>query len=319
MSVDNLQSIAFQLPELAILSLGMMVTILSGGINLSVVANANLCGIVTIIVFTSLSRSVGPELGSGMTTVISLIVGAACALIVGMVNGYLVGTVGVSAILATLGTMTLVGGVNVLATRGHSVSGVPSSVVYLGNGTVLAVPIPLFILVGCGFFLAFILNRTALGYRILMLGSNPEATRYGGVNNRRVLLQTYMLSSFFAICASFVMMGRFNSTGADYGNSYVLLTILACVLGGVDPAGGFGKVLGLFLAIAVLGVIETGLNLVWSSPDLALVTWGVILIIYMAIRHGITYLSTTRHIERKHPVNNQLSSDDLGVGGEREP
>jgi simple sugar transport system permease protein len=188
----------------------------------------------------------------------------------------------------------LVGGINVLLTRGYTLSGVPSQLVVLGNGTVLGVPIPLLIFLGCSVVLAFVLNRTVLGYSIAMIGSNPEATRYAGINNARVILKTYVLSSVFAICASIVMMGRFNSTGADYGGSYVLVTVLACVLAGMDPAGGFGKVLGLVLAIAVLGIIGTGLNFIWSNPNLALVIWGVILIAYMGIRYALAALASAR-------------------------
>jgi ribose/xylose/arabinose/galactoside ABC-type transport system permease subunit len=279
---------AFQMPELGLLSLGMMVTILSGGINLSIVANANFFGIITMTVFAALTKGAAPAIGPGWATVIALGAGTACGLLIGIINGFLVGTVGVSAILATLGTMTLVTGVNVLLTHGYTLSGVPSALVYLGNGAILNVPLPLLIFLGCSLILAFILNRTILGYSIFMLGSNPEATKYGGINNAKVILRTYVLSSVFAICASIVMMGRFNSTGADYGGSYVLVTVLACVLGGVDPSGGFGKVLGLVIAIVVLGIIGTSLNLIWSDPNLALVIWGAILILYMGIRYAMS-------------------------------
>jgi simple sugar transport system permease protein len=285
LSFDHLQSMAFQMPELGLLSLGMMVTILSGGINLSIVANANFFGIITMMVFAAAtSGAVGP----GWATVLAIGAGTACGLLIGVINGFMVGTIGVSAILATLGTMTLVTGVNVLLTHGYTLSGVPSPFVYLGNGVIFNVPLPLLIFLGCSLVLAFILNRTILGYSIFMLGSNPEATKYGGINNAKVILRTYVLSSVFAVCASIVMMGRFNSTGADYGGSYVLVTVLACVLGGVDPSGGFGKVLGLVIAIVVLGIIGTSLNLIWSDPNLALVIWGAILILYMGIRYAMS-------------------------------
>lgn len=285
LSFANLQSMAFQLPELGILSLGMMIAILTGGINLSIIANANLFGITTMTVFTALSKA---GWGPWWATLIAFGAGVAAGLLVGFVNGFLVGRIGVSAILATLGTMTLVTGINVLVTRGYTLSGVPPAFVFIGNTTVLGVPVPLLVFLACGALLAFILNRTVLGYSMLMLGSNPEATKYAGINNARVIMRTYVASAVFAICASIVMMGRFNSTGADYAGSYLLVTVLACVLGGVDPAGGFGMVPGVMLAIAVLGVIGTGLNLVWSNPNLGLVVWGVILILYMGIRLVIT-------------------------------
>ncbi len=316
LSLDNLQSMAFQMPELGLLSLGMMITILSGGFNLSIVANANFFGIITMIVFGALTGDSTSGIGTGGAAILALVSGAACALLVGVINGYLIGTLGVSAILATLGTMTLVGGINVLLTRGYTLNGVPSQLIYLGNGTIFGIPLPLLVFLGCSLLLAFILNRTVLGYSILMVGSNAEATKYGGINNQKVILKTYILSSLFAVFASIVMMGRFNSTGADYGGSYVLVTVLACVLGGIDPAGGFGKVPGLILSIAVLGVMGTGLNFVWSNPNLALVIWGVILLAYMGIRFSLTAMSS-RKIKKEGRKNRgdglQVSPTGLGT------
>jgi simple sugar transport system permease protein len=187
---------------------------------------------------------------------------------------------------------------------------VPSPLVYRGNGAIFNVPLPLLIFLGCSLVLAFILNRTILGYNISMLGSNPEATRYGGIHNAKVILRTYVLSSAFAICASVVRMGRFNSTGADYGGSYVPVTVLACVLGGVDPAGGFGKVLGLVIAIVVLGIIGTSLNLIRSDPNLLLVIWGAILILYM----GIRYAMSSYRAREQGPTASKVDTQPAGGG-----
>jgi simple sugar transport system permease protein len=80
------------------------------------------------------------------------------------------------------------------------------------------------------------------------------------------------------------MMARFNSAGADIAQSYLLITILTAILGGVDPYGGFGEVGGLFVALCILQVVASGFNLMNVSPHLALASWGLILLLVMAVK-----------------------------------
>ena len=114
--------------------------------------------------------------------------------------------------------------------------------------------------------LALFLQKTRLGKCIYMSGSNINATHFSGVNTHRVLIAIYTLSSLLCVIAGLVMMARFNSARMGYGDSYLLLTVLAIILGGTDPFGGFGRVSGVVTALVVLQVIATGLNLMNVSP-----------------------------------------------------
>jgi ribose/xylose/arabinose/galactoside ABC-type transport system permease subunit len=111
-----------------------------------------------------------------------------------------------------------------------------------------------------------------------MIGSNEKAVRYSGIDTNRVLMKTYVLASLLSGIAGFLMLARFNSANAAYGESYLLVTILAAVLGGVDPFGGFGRVSGVVLALVILQVISTAFNLLDLSQFLALSIWGGTLI-----------------------------------------
>jgi simple sugar transport system permease protein len=286
---------AFQIPELGVLSLGMMITMLSGGINLSLIANANLMGVVTMILYRLLGAS-PLAFSPALLFLVCLGSGLVCALAVGLVNGVLIAFIDVSPILATLGSMTLVSGINILLTKGYTFSGVPAAVLTIGNGTLAGVPVPLLVLVLCALVMALILNKTVLGYGIYMFGSNPHATRFAGIDNKGLILWVYLISSVFAILASLIIMGRFNSAKADYGESYLLITVLAGVLGGVDPSGGFGKVLGVMLALVILQIILSGLNLLQIDPNLSLVIWGAILIGYMGIKYASAVVREKRGV-----------------------
>ena len=282
-SVGALQSMAFQLPELGILSLAMMVALLSGGLNLSIIATANLCALTMAWVLTT--HVPGAQ---GVVWVawqaIAILAGVAVGAIVGLINGFTIAYLGVSPILATLGTMTMCKGLSIGLTRGNVLSGFPDPIVFLGNGTLMGVPVALLIFLALCAPMAVLLNKSPFGHKIYMIGSNERATRYSGVNTKRVLLGVYLLSSLLAMVAALVMMARFNSANASYGESYLLVTILAAVLGGVDPFGGFGKVGGLLMALIVLQVISSAFNLLNFSAFLTLAIWGALII-------GVTALS----------------------------
>jgi len=280
--VGALQSMAFQLPELGILSLAMMVTLLSGGLNLSIIATANLCALSMAWVMTTHVPGAHGFMWGGWQA-IALLAGVAVAAVIGLINGFVVAYLGVSPILATLGTMTMCKGLSIGMTRGNVISGFPEPIVFLGNGTFMGVPLALMIFVGLCIPMAVLLNKSPFGHKIYMIGSSEKATRYSGVDTKRVLLGVYVLSSLLAFVAALVMMARFNSANAAYGESYLLVTILAAVLGGVDPFGGFGKIGGLIMALILLQVISSAFNLLDFSPFLTLAIWGALIIAVTAL------------------------------------
>jgi len=280
--VGALQSMAFQLPELGILSLAMMVALLSGGLNLSIIATANLCALTMAWVLTTHVPAAHGFMWGGWQ-VLAVFAGVAVALIVGLINGFVIAYLGVSPILATLGTMTMCKGLSIGMTRGNVISGFPDPIVFLGNGTLAGVPVALLIFLALCVPVAVLLNKSPFGHKIYMIGSSEKATRYSGVDTKRVLLGVYVLSSLLAVVAALVMMARFNSANAAYGESYLLVTILAAVLGGVDPFGGFGKVGGLVMALILLQVISSAFNLLDFSPFLTVAIWGALIVIVTAL------------------------------------
>jgi simple sugar transport system permease protein len=281
-SVGTLQSMAFQLPELGILSLAMMVTLLCGGLNLSIIATANLCALTMAWVLTTQVPGTQGFMW-GCWQLIAVLAGFGVAAIVGLINGFVIAYLGVSPILATLGTMTLCKGLSIGMTRGNVISGFPEPIVFLGNGTLAGVPVALLIFLALCIPLAVLLNKSPFGHKVYMIGSSEKATRYSGVDTRRVLLGVYLLSSLLAVVAALVMMARFNSANAAYGESYLLVTILAAVLGGIDPFGGFGKVGGLIMALVVLQVISSAFNLLDFSPFLTVAIWGALIVVVTAL------------------------------------
>jgi simple sugar transport system permease protein len=286
--VGTLQAMMFQIPELGLLSLAMAIPLISGGINLAIIATANAAGLLMAWILTAMM----PPDAAGATLVFwmigACIAGLLLCLAVGLVTGWIVAVLGVHPILVTLGTMTLLHGLGIYCTRGRTLSGFPDALIQLSNDTILGVPISFILFAAVAVLVHVLLTRTALGVRIHMIGSNLEATRFSGVDTRRVLVSVYVLSSLLCFLAAVVMMARFNSAGADIAGSYLLITILAAILGGIDPYGGFGRIGGLFVALWILQTIASGFNLMNVSPHLALASWGFILLLVMAAKRART-------------------------------
>jgi simple sugar transport system permease protein len=197
----------------------------------------------------------------------------------------------VSPILATLGTMTLIEGLNISLTKGDVISGFPAPILFIGNGVIFGIPMPLLIFALCALVVAVFLNRTAFGLNVYMLGSNAKATLFSGIQTKKVLLKIYTLSGLLCGVSAIIMIARFNSANAGYASSYLLVTILAAVLGGVNPDGGFGKIFGLVLSLIVLQVISSGLNLLGFSAHLTIALWGAILIAVISLHHLRAWLT----------------------------
>jgi len=278
LSVNNLRAMSFQLPEFALLSLAISVTMLTGGIDLSIVGTAVLSATVGVLFLDSGLAGDSDMVAAGGAILISLVTGAIC----GFFNGTLITRVRISPILATLGTMQLFTGLTVVLTGGTSLFGFSDYYLFLGNGSIAGVPVPLITLLVAIGLVAFLLNKTTFGFKLYLLGNNPRAARFAGIDNNRILLKTYILSGMLASLAGLTMSARTNSVNADYGTSYLLFAILVAVLAGIDPAGGFGRVTGLILAVLSLQFLSSGLNMLRFSSFSRELVWGALLLVVMA-------------------------------------
>lgn len=279
LSTGNFSSMALQLPELAILSLAMFVPIISGGLNLSVTFTANIAGLTTAWLVK------GALVNAGVASLpLAIAAGLAAGGFSGFMIGVIVAYVGAHPILVTLGAMILLRGLGEFLTRGGDISGMPEAFLAIGNSAILGVPMPMVIFLVAAGVLAYIMQFTRAGFSIHMIGSNLKATKYSGINVKKVTIILYTLSGVLAGLAGMIMLARFNSVRVGHGESYLLITILACFMAGANPFGGFGRVLPLVLGLMSLQVIASGMNLLGASQHLATAVWGAFLIAVMIVR-----------------------------------
>ncbi|AUH34356.1 ABC transporter permease [Paracoccus tegillarcae] len=276
----NLRSMAFQMPVLGLLTLAMLVPILSGGLNLAIIYQANISGLALAWVLIQFG---GPDAGIG-----AFLLGSALAIIVGALSGALMGAVvayiGAHPILVSLAMMIFLRGLGEFMTRGGDISGFPSYMTTLGHGSLAGIPVPLILFLAAAALWHLMLKRTRHGFSVYMVGSNIRATEYSGLPTRRTLTLIYTLSGVICAVAGILMAARFNSVRVGHGEALLLVTVLACFLGGVDPFGGFGRVLPVVIALVILQALSSGLSLIGANQHLSTAVWGLFLIGVMALR-----------------------------------
>ena len=289
LSIKNFQAIAYKIPEFGLLTLAMLLPMIAGGINLSTIASTGMIGVICSKILTTFLSKDAPD----STIIIWVISIVLIALIIsffsGLFNGIIIGVIGVSPILATLGTLTLYNGVALKTAGGvGSITGFPESLLWIGNGEIFNIPVPIIIFLVVA-IAVFLITKTSYGTQIYLVGSNPVASRFSGINNRSVLIKSYTISGLLCGIAAIIMMARYNSAKADYGSSYLLQSILAVIMGGTSISGGSGTVLGTVIAIIILQMISSGFNLIGfaGSAYVADIVWGALLIIIIMINYLI--------------------------------
>ncbi|MDF1487926.1 ABC transporter permease [Tessaracoccus caeni] len=279
----NLQSLSFSIPEIGILALAMVIAMASGGIDLSVVAIANLSAIsIALVGQWGIDYAVHPIFLTLIAVPVSILVGIAC----GLVNGILVSAVNIRPILTTLATGSLFAGLGIAITNGKALYSLPQPIADLGLATLAGVPVTLILFAVVGLAVWFVLDRTTFGHRALLFGTNETSARYTGFSISKIHLQTYAFAGALAGIAAIFIVARAASASAGFGGSYIMLAITIAVLGGTDPTGGRARVVGCLLATVLLQVVSNGFNLLQVNPYIYQIIQGLILATFVTMSVG---------------------------------
>lgn len=281
----NFESITYVAPELGLLAIAMMLAMLTGGIDLSVIGIANLSGILAGLFFHSVGGPRGPALvGMPLDLVAAgVLIALGTGLLAGMLNGALIAGAKITPILATIGTGQVYVGLSLVLTGGPAIVGFPNLWDGIGNGKLLGVALPLVLFVVILAAVALLLTRTALGVNLSLIGSNARAAGFAGIRLGRSIFLSYIATGLLASVAGILLSGRTNAAKSDYGTSYLLQAVLIAVLGGTNPAGGRASVLGIAIALVALMFLSSGFQLMRFSNFLVDFIWGAFLLVVIAI------------------------------------
>lgn len=230
-SINNFQSMAFQISEFGFLAIAMSLAMLTGGIDLSIVANAGLSGIIAAFVMSGKFFDL-ESINNLVIIIIAVFSALTCSTLCGLLNGFLIAKLSIPPILTTLGTMILYTGMGMALTNGESVRVGISSFAKLGSKTLFDIPYIFIMLVITFFVIFFILSKTKFGREIYMVGQNPVALKFSGRDPEKTLIKAYTLIGFLVGISSLIIVSRVNSARMGFGDTYQLQAILVAVFRG---------------------------------------------------------------------------------------
>ena len=289
LTYNNLMSVLKQTTFTALLSTGMLLCLITAGIDLSVGANATFCACIC-----------GMLVKGGMTNSLVLIVIAIVAgTLIGLINGLLLTRLHLPhPFVSTLGMKNFLWGASLLVVSSQMVSGFPDGVMALGSATIGGFPVSFIIVVVIYVIMHILLTRTSLGRSIYCAGGNMEATRLSGINAPNVLTFCYALSGFVAALAGIVSIGRSGiCNGANAIQPYDTDAIAACVIGGASFMGGKGTMIGTMIGALIIATLRNGFTLL--SIDSAVQNMVLGLVIIGAVLLDVTRESMAVKARRK--------------------
>jgi len=278
LTLNNILNVVRQTSINGILALGMTMVVLTRGIDLSVGSVLALSGIVTASLVTGIHAQ-----NLWIAAAAGLGVGAAC----GLVNGLLVAKVAIPPFVATLGMLSIGRGLTLIYSGGMPIADLSRTFLWIGQGDVFGIPVPIFFFLGVFILLWIVLNKTTFGRYVYAVGGNEKSARTAGIGTKKIIVSVYVISGLLAALGGLILTARTTSGLPQAGQSYELDAIAAVVIGGTSLAGGVGTIQGTLFGALIIGVINNGLNLLGVSSFYQQVVKGCIII-------GAVMLDTAR-------------------------
>jgi ribose transport system permease protein len=268
---NNISNLLRQIVINGLLSLGMLVVILSGGIDLSVGAVVALSAILVGVLMESVPMPV------------AILLAISASAVVGLVNGGIIARFKIAPFIMTLGTLSAVRGLVYVISETPVVYDDPAFL-SIGSAEIGPVPVITLLMIAAFVLMSFFLNRTTPGRAIIAIGGNEEAVRLAGINVRLNTTLAYVICSTLAGIAGVVLASRVGISQPSVAAGYELDAIAACVIGGAILGGGGGSVRGTFAGVLVLGLISNLLNMYNVQAYYQQIFKGVLIVLAVLAR-----------------------------------
>lgn len=255
LSMSNIMNVLRQVSIIGICSVGMMLVILTGGIDLSVGSVIGVTGTLTAFMMVK----------AELNMCAAVLIGLLAAVLIGAINGFCVTKLSIPPLITTLATMTGARGICYIITGGISIYGFPKAFSPLGQGYLWIIPIPVLCMLVILLLGWCLLTKRPYGTYLYSIGGNAEAARLCGINVNKTLIFTYILNGIFAGFAGIVLLSRVNTGPATLGEGYEMDIITSVVLGGVSVSGGEGKLKGVICGVLIMGILSNGLLIMGIS------------------------------------------------------
>lgn len=270
----NLSNILRQVSVSGIISMGMTIVIISGGIDLSVGSVLALSGVVAMIVLNAT--------GSIM---LCLVTAFGMGLLIGCISGLLVTRGRIAPFIATLGMMTASRSLALFFISGGAIVGTNKAFMLISNSKLFGLRLPIYYFAVVAVIMHLIMTRTKFGRYVYSIGSNEKASILSAINVKKIKMQVYLIIGFLVSIAAVIEGSTLNSiSSSSSGSSYEMDAIAAVIIGGTRLDGGKGTIIGTILGVLMLGVLNNILNLMNMSPFLQGFVKGVIIIVAVLLQ-----------------------------------
>lgn len=273
LSSYNMTIIARTLAFLGFITLGQALLMLLGELDLSLGAIGGVCGVISGMLMVN--HGMDPWLAMP----IAIVIGA----IFGLINGLFVVLFNLPSLVLTIAMAGVYSGLNLVLTQGTAVTGIPREIQFLGRGEFLGLPVPFLIMIGLMIVITVLAHRTPFGRYIYTVGDNTPAARMLGVAVDKVRVLIFVIAGALAAVAGVLMVARLGTAQPSIGDSWVLPSIAAAVIGGVPTTGGIGSPFGAILGAAIIGIIQNAIVLYGISPYWQGVVSGAIVVIAISL------------------------------------
>ncbi|SMX47811.1 ABC transporter permease [Maliponia aquimaris] len=272
LSLANFRAVAIGMAPTAIIVIGMALLLASGGFDLSVGAVLALASTVAAML-----------IAAGVPIPIAVAAAIGLGGLIGLTNGALVTLIGINPLVATLGTMSIARGIALVMTEGFSISSLPREFGLAGSSSWLGLPVLLWItlLLVVLFDLAF--RHTRFFRQVYFIGANERAAHLSGIPVIRVRIVLYVLSGMLAALAGVLLASRLVSGTPTAGNALELQVLAAAVIGGASLRGGEGTILGAFLGVVFVALINNAMTMLAVSVYWQMIVTGLILVAAVAL------------------------------------
>lgn len=251
LAIDNFLNILVQVATFGIIAVGMSVVMISRGLDLSVGHMVSVC-CSAMAMFAS----------AGINEWVVCLLSVMCAMVMGAFNGFIISRSKAEPFIITLGMMYAYQGLSLIITGGKNVYLPSDQYIFFGRSSLFnAIPMPIIVLVVVGVAAFLILKFSRFGRRVYAIGGNETSAYLSGINVRRDKILFYILLGAITGIASLVQLSRLSVATPGMGAGLEMRAVAACVIGGVSLAGGKGNVIGTFLGMLLLGVVQNALNL----------------------------------------------------------
>jgi ribose transport system permease protein len=280
---ENTWNVMRQISVNMIISVGMTLVILTGGIDLSVGSILALAGAVTAAMLKFGAEFIDLNLYIGFTLLGALVGGTLVGIFLGWFNGFTITRFKVPPFVATLAMLTIARGLTMLLTRGFPITGFSEQMAFIGTGWFLGIPMPVWISALVVLVAVILTKKTRLGRHVYAIGGNETAAELSGLKIKKIKTIVYSIAGACAAIGGIIVTSRLDSAQPNAGISFELDSIAAVVIGGTSLSGGKGTIMGTVQGALIIGILNNGLVLLNVSPFWQQVIKGLVILLAVII------------------------------------